>query len=148
MNKNLLRARMKPWCWWFFGGGLLLFLLVSGRLGVELPVGGGYRRVERYPPLVYLPQVVPPPRINAGAAILVEAVSGMILYAKNEHVRKAPASTTKIATAIVAWKKATPRCGDGEPEGSPDRWFQPLAESGRKDRPGRTTGRGYVTFGQ
>lgn len=105
MNKNLLRARMKPWCWWFFGGGLLLFLLVSGRLGVELPVGGGYRRVERYPPLVYLPQVVPPPRINAGAAILVEAVSGMILYAKNEHVRKAPASTTKIMTAIVALEK-------------------------------------------
>ena len=116
---------------------------------MELLVGGGYRRVERYPPLVYLPQVVPPPRINAGAAILVEAVSGMILYAKNEHVRKAPASTTKIMTAIVALeKRQPPRCGDGEPEGSPDRWFQPLAESGRKDRPGRTTGRGHVTFGQ
>ena len=90
MNKNLLRAGMKPWCWWFFGGGLLLFLLVSGRLGVELPVGGGYRRVERYPPLVYLPQVVPPPRINAGAAILVEAVSGMILLRQKRACAESP----------------------------------------------------------
>ncbi|HHW12574.1 MAG TPA: D-alanyl-D-alanine carboxypeptidase [Firmicutes bacterium] len=105
MGKGLFRVRMKPWCWLLWGGGLLLLLLVGGRLGVELPVGGGYRRVERYPPLVYLPSVVPPPRINAGAAILVEAVSGMILYAKNEHERKAPASTTKIMTAIVALEK-------------------------------------------
>lgn len=108
MRRSLLRAGTKPWCWLLGVGGVLLLLLAGARLGMELPVGGGYRRVERYPPLVYLPTVVPPPRINAGAAILVEAVSGMILYAKNEHVRKAPASTTKIMTAIVALEKGDP----------------------------------------
>ncbi|NLM38223.1 MAG: D-alanyl-D-alanine carboxypeptidase [Firmicutes bacterium] len=105
MGKGLCWMRTKLWCWLFCGGGLLLLLVVGWRLGVEFPVGGGYRRVESYPPLVYLPQVVPPPRIKAGAAILVEAVSGMILYAKDEHVRKAPASTTKIMTAIVALER-------------------------------------------
>ena len=108
MRKGLFRGQTKPWCWLVCGGGLLLLLVVIARLGVELPVGGGYRRVERYPPLVYLPQVVPPPRINAGAAILVEAVSGMILYAKNEHMRRSPASTTKIMTAIVTLEKGNP----------------------------------------
>lgn len=85
-----------------FSTGVLLLLAALGGLEPYLPVGSGYRRIERYPPLVYLPESGPSPRINAGAAILVEAVSGMILYAKNEHMRKAPASTTKIMTAIVA----------------------------------------------
>lgn len=87
----------------FFG----LALVAAGTFQIrkEIPAGSGYRRVEGYPPLIYLPGYTGGPAIRAGAAILVEEVSGMILYAKNEHQRRAPASTTKILTAIVALEK-------------------------------------------
>ncbi|HBR29973.1 MAG TPA: D-alanyl-D-alanine carboxypeptidase [Firmicutes bacterium] len=97
------------WRWLCSGGVLLLCLFWILWSQLELPVGGKYQRVERYPPLIYLPEEgQQPPRINAGAAILVETVSGMILYAKNEHQRKAPASTTKIMTAVVTLEKGNP----------------------------------------
>lgn len=43
-----------------------------------------------------------PPQIGARAAIVVEYPSGRVLFAKNEHAQLAPASTTKILTAILA----------------------------------------------
>ena len=47
--------------------------------------------------------VAPPePEISARAAIVVEYPSGRILYQKAMHDRLAPASTTKILTAILA----------------------------------------------
>jgi len=47
-------------------------------------------------------QVIEEPEIGARAAIVVEYPSGRILYAKAEHKQLAPASTTKILTAILA----------------------------------------------
>lgn len=47
------------------------------------------------------PNIVPP-KIGAGAAIVMDAVSGRVLYEKNAYSRRAMASTTKIMTAIVA----------------------------------------------
>lgn len=46
-----------------------------------------------------------PPKIEAGAAIVMDMKSGRILYEKNAHARKAIASTTKIMTAIVALER-------------------------------------------
>lgn len=46
--------------------------------------------------------VAPQPQIGAKAAIVVEYPSGRILYQKSSHTRLAPASTTKILTAILA----------------------------------------------
>lgn len=43
-----------------------------------------------------------PPDIKAGAAVLIDAKTGQILYEKNAQTRLAPASTTKILTAIIA----------------------------------------------
>lgn len=43
-----------------------------------------------------------PPNIQAQAAILIDAKTGQILFEKNSHVRNAPASTTKVLTAILA----------------------------------------------
>lgn len=43
-----------------------------------------------------------PPRVDAGAAVVIDAKSGRILYEKNAFSRRAMASTTKIMTAIVA----------------------------------------------
>ena len=46
-----------------------------------------------------------PPVIEAGAAIVIDAKSGRVLYAKNADSRRPMASTTKIMTAIVAIEK-------------------------------------------
>lgn len=42
------------------------------------------------------------PELNAEAAILMEADTGIILYAKNIHKHMYPASTTKMMTALLA----------------------------------------------
>lgn len=99
-RKNLLLLGLA-----FLGTAFLAAGIFTGEKENHRPADSGYRRVEGYPPLVYLPDYTRGPAIRAGAAILVEAVSGMILYAKNEHQRRAPASTTKILTAVVALEK-------------------------------------------
>ena len=43
-----------------------------------------------------------PPAIQAQAAILIDAKTGQILFDKNSRARNAPASTTKVLTAIIA----------------------------------------------
>jgi len=42
------------------------------------------------------------PKIEAGAAVVMDMKSGRILYNKNAYARKSIASTTKIMTAIIA----------------------------------------------
>ncbi|SJZ63068.1 D-alanyl-D-alanine carboxypeptidase family protein [Selenihalanaerobacter shriftii] len=41
------------------------------------------------------------PSVTARAAILIDAETGEVLYAKNPHQKRAPASTTKIMTGIL-----------------------------------------------
>jgi D-alanyl-D-alanine carboxypeptidase (penicillin-binding protein 5/6) len=41
-------------------------------------------------------------QINASAAVLIDAGTGETIYEKNPHIHMAPASTTKIMTAIIA----------------------------------------------
>ena len=43
-----------------------------------------------------------PPKIVAKSAIVVDSVTGTILYTKDCHARRPPASTTKMMTAILA----------------------------------------------
>lgn len=50
----------------------------------------------------YVEEPAKGPPVGAAAAVLMEASTGTILYAKNEHRRHAPASTTKIVTALLA----------------------------------------------
>lgn len=59
--------------------------------------------------LLLLPQLIFPqvlwaatPAVQASSAILINASSGDVLYAKNEETLRPPASTTKIMTAILA----------------------------------------------
>jgi D-alanyl-D-alanine carboxypeptidase (penicillin-binding protein 5/6) len=54
---------------------------------------------------IYISNYNTGPKISADAAILIDATTGHILYAKNEHQRRSPASTTKIMTTIVALEK-------------------------------------------
>lgn len=61
-----------------------------------------YRVEPGFPRLVYVPGYQEGPRISADSAVLIDEESGAILYARAEHVRRAPASTTKILTALIA----------------------------------------------
>ncbi|HEY8425646.1 MAG TPA: D-alanyl-D-alanine carboxypeptidase family protein [Limnochordales bacterium] len=69
-------------------------------LPATTPLGGSF-------PVRYLPGAAEGPSIRAAAAILMEASTGTILFAKNEHQRRAPASTTKIVTALLAIESGT-----------------------------------------
>ena len=47
-----------------------------------------------------------PPKVTAGQVAVVDDTSGLLLYGSAAHAREAPASTTKIATAIVTLEHA------------------------------------------
>lgn len=84
------------------GGWLGLQLIVEPLVNRAVPV---WMAVEPGPALVYMSdfdQDAPGPTLRAGAAILVEANTGTVLYAHNEHERRPMASTTKIMTALMA----------------------------------------------
>ena len=49
-----------------------------------------------------------PPAIRAPEAILVDAASGTVLYAKHPDGRRAIASTTKLMTALLALQTTRP----------------------------------------
>ncbi len=49
--------------------------------------------------------LAPPPEIKAASAVVMDAATGEVLYAKNPHVRRPNASTTKIMTAILMIEK-------------------------------------------
>lgn len=48
------------------------------------------------------------PKIQARSAILINSATGEIIYEKNAWEKRAPASTTKILTAILAIEKGQP----------------------------------------
>lgn len=47
------------------------------------------------------------PTVTADSAILIDASTGAILYAKDIHAKQYPASTTKILTALIAAEKCS-----------------------------------------
>lgn len=61
--------------------------------------------------LAFLGSFAPPahaerrPEVSAKAAIVIDGVTGQVLYAKNPHARLPQASTTKMMAAIVALEK-------------------------------------------
>ncbi len=82
------------------GGWLSLQFILEPLAHRPVPV---WTAVEPGPPLTYISgyDTGPPgPPLRAAAAVLVEAGTGAILYAHNEHERRPMASTTKIMTAL------------------------------------------------
>lgn len=77
----------------------IAFLLLEANSRRTTPV---WIKVSPGPPLTYIDGYEQGPRLSAGAAVLVEANTGTILYAHNEHEARPMASTTKIMTALVA----------------------------------------------
>ncbi|MGI6101744.1 MAG: hypothetical protein ACOYET_04590, partial [Bacillota bacterium] len=62
-----------------------------------------------YPPAaVYVDDYQQGITVTAKAAVLMDTTTGTILYGKNEHQRRDPASTTKVMTAILALELGKP----------------------------------------
>ncbi len=81
--------------------------IILSTIGANLPnrpAGTSYQN-STYPLFRYIDDYQSGPRVSAKAAILVDRTTGTILYAKSEHHRRAPASTTKIVTALVTLER-------------------------------------------
>jgi D-alanyl-D-alanine carboxypeptidase len=50
------------------------------------------------------PRLTPPDEIKAVGALLVDARTGEVLYARNPHQHLLPASTTKLMTALIVYE--------------------------------------------
>lgn len=77
---------------------LLLAMLMPVTVHSQLPVTGS-TAVELYE---LAPTAPPPPVITARSAILVDLDTGRTLFQLDPHGRRAPASLTKVVTALVA----------------------------------------------
>jgi D-alanyl-D-alanine carboxypeptidase (penicillin-binding protein 5/6) len=51
------------------------------------------------------PRLTPPDRIKSVAALLIDAQTGEVLYARNPNQRLLPASTTKLMTALIVFER-------------------------------------------
>lgn len=47
---------------------------------------------------------VPPPRVDSPSCVVMDAVSGEVLFEKDAHVKRTPASVTKIMTLVLAFE--------------------------------------------
>lgn len=82
------------YAWWLLAGPAA----AAGALE-PLPAAAG----QGEPPAALYPDLAgTAPRLSAGAAVLMDADTGALLYAHNAHQRRPPASTTKIMTAMLA----------------------------------------------
>lgn len=86
----------------FFLASILTFTFYNPSRLVDTKA---YQIREAFPPLVFLPGYQQGPPVYASAGVLIESKSGAVLFAKNPDLRRAPASTTKMMTAIVALEK-------------------------------------------
>lgn len=81
----------------------VLVLLLAQLGGERLAAPATTRPVQ--PVLRYVEGYDEGPEVSARAAVLIEAETGTVLYARHEHDRRGPASTTKIMTGILALER-------------------------------------------
>ncbi|MGE3855879.1 MAG: D-alanyl-D-alanine carboxypeptidase [Dehalococcoidia bacterium] len=88
---------------WLSGGRVLLIVCEepgTGRVqAAAVPMPGG---IPATAPAPIFTGRSPAPTTTAKAVAVIDEASGALLYGKQEHERLAPASLTKIATAIIA----------------------------------------------
>ncbi|NMB46194.1 MAG: D-alanyl-D-alanine carboxypeptidase [Firmicutes bacterium] len=88
--------------YWLLGALSLVLIVLAHLIIVRLPITyPAWIAAYWEPECDYLPDYTKGPTITATNAILLEAATGTVLFAKNEHVRRPPASTTKILTALL-----------------------------------------------
>jgi len=116
MPKKKSLARI--WPWWIASWDKFLFLLILGVFILFSPGQNIYTipTALRIPFLRQLPFTLPTPapypvnrtglfpgpEISAGGVVILDVDSGVFLYTRNSEQLLAPASTTKILTALVA----------------------------------------------
>ncbi|NLV73611.1 MAG: D-alanyl-D-alanine carboxypeptidase [Chloroflexi bacterium] len=83
---------------------IIMAILCLCTMGFSPPFLSGSDLADRaiYPEQLRAIKKVPIPVPAASATIMVDLVTGRILYANNEHERRSPASITKLVTAVVA----------------------------------------------
>lgn len=81
----MLRRRCLAWC--------PVYCPVPGTLAVLLPL---------LLPFAFVSPIRAAPQIQARAAVLLDMETGRVLYAKRAYEHRAPASLTKVVTALVA----------------------------------------------
>ena len=115
MPKKKSLARI--WPWWIASWDKFLFLLILGVFILFSPGQNIYTLPDplQIPFLRQLPFVLPSPapypvnrtgnfpgaEISAGGVVVLDVDSGVFLYTRNSEILLAPASTTKILTALV-----------------------------------------------
>lgn len=104
MNKRI-RRRI------FFAISAFLYLTISQHTALTVLAAPDYaaEAEERKQLPVQSNQIVnwpDGPKVSAQSAVLLEAETGTILYAKNIHERAYPASTTKLMTCLIAAENA------------------------------------------
>ena len=77
----------------------------SAAVAVGAPAAHVWIPLEATSELAWIERFEQGPSITAQAAILIDNATGTVLYAKNPHQLRAPASTTKILTALLALER-------------------------------------------
>ena len=96
--------------YWILAGFSLVLIVLATLAAVHLPsIYPAWIATFWEPEFDYLPDYTKGPGISASSAILLEGTTGTVLYAKNEHIRRPPASTTKILTALLALEEGNLR---------------------------------------
>lgn len=75
-----------------------IFLIITSLTLSILPVQASNKPSDSWPK---------GPKVNAKAAIVMEASTGLILYEKNIHDKNYPASTTKLMTTLLALENSS-----------------------------------------
>jgi len=91
---------------WLLWPAMILMVLLSTGFGPYLTTSdlNGYRLSHEQ--ALELTAMLAGPVPDAAAAILYDVDANQVLYQHNAHERRAPASTTKIATAMVVLQRA------------------------------------------
>lgn len=86
---------------WFLSLFFFVYFLSSIYILIDSLSAGGYAKtVRRISPETG--SVLPPPALQAKSAVLIEYLSGKVIFGKNEHEKLPVASTTKMLTALIA----------------------------------------------
>ena len=89
----------------FAGAVLLVVGVASPALAQTI---GGEQLASPHRTVSLLPGASPLPKVKADTWILADATTGDVLAQKGSHVRRAPASTLKMLTALTVMPKTTP----------------------------------------
>ncbi len=85
----------------------LMLIVLWPQAALAVPPSGAWPAVPEMP-LAIPADVASPPRVTADAAVLIDYTTGRILWSKDANAPRAPASTTKMMTALVALELGHP----------------------------------------